>query len=91
MIHKEPTMSTEHKTDVKDVLDKFDSQGKSSSVESLQQLFNNSPQDQMLFEGLANADQHLLDLSLYTWLQHHQMDQVSYSLMAQMLQWTRER
>lgn len=65
MIHKEPTMSTEHKTDVKDVLDKFDSQGKSSSVESLQQLFNNSPQDQMLFEGLANADQHLLDLSIH--------------------------
>lgn len=43
VIHKEPTMSTEHKTDVKDVLDKFDSQGESSSMESLEQLFNNSP------------------------------------------------
>ncbi|KAM7319989.1 hypothetical protein ACRRTK_020432 [Alexandromys fortis] len=58
-------MSTEHKTDVKDVLDKFDSQGESSSMESLEQLFNNSPQDQMLFEGLASADLHFLDLSVY--------------------------
>lgn len=65
MIHKEPTMTTKHKTDVKDALDKFDSQGKSSSMESLEQLFNNSPQDQMLFEGLANADQHFLDLSVH--------------------------
>ncbi|XP_021041391.1 exocrine gland-secreted peptide 1-like [Mus caroli] len=89
----ESTISSNHKTDNKAVLDKTDRQDKGNK-QAPEKVFCASIEDQTLVEDLATANQHKLILSkdkMSQSTQKHQVDSVNLNHMASRLQGTRVR
>uniref|UniRef100_A0A8C6H8C9 Exocrine gland secreted peptide 5 n=1 Tax=Mus spicilegus TaxID=10103 RepID=A0A8C6H8C9_MUSSI len=92
----ESTISSNHKTNHKAVLDKTDRQDKGNQ-QAPEKVFCASIEDQTLVEDLATANQHKLILSKNKMsqsnccTQKHQVDPVHLSHMASRLQGTRVR
>ncbi|XP_040585347.1 uncharacterized protein LOC121133287 isoform X2 [Mesocricetus auratus] len=60
---KEPTISADHMTNVKAVLDKVDCQCKGTNTEDLHRVVSASHQDERSSEDLANVSKNMLHLS----------------------------